>query len=415
MNKESSNEEKKGLREKILAWVEQLFLEKGFVVKRQGLVNGEGISHAFDLLAEYSPLPGSTIRIGVIIVDKNDITLDFVEKMLGWLDELHSLKIILIPLNKVDGKAKILAQKYGIDIVVPSRDVLSKLGYVVNHTNRYYVKPIIDLRIIAKKILEKTKRSLFRTSKCRFEKLVLTYYPLLEFQIELSHIKSEIEEAEVVEGKIVFDGLHGYIVKIDGDTLKTFKEYGSFIEIPEETYNILRVLTEERSAELDVLSARTRLDKHTLKSLLAVLSMHGLVDIYSDLVELKPLDAKVLFDISEWIKKHNNELLEAVPKEDDKTIVLQELIPIHKIKEILESLGARIDDVKTIYFPLYTVLLKESGNDVIKEKISLINGITGSECEELGVLLTNPDFIDHVRRKKGIDIDIEHNEKNSVR
>ena len=397
------------IREKILAWIEQQLVSKGFKVKRKGLVNGEGISHVFDLLAEYSPLPGSTIRIGIIVVDREDIGLDFIEKMMGWLGEFHSLKIILVPLKRVEHRAHLLAQRYGIDIVYPPYDILSKLDLEKTkvYTDQYRVRPIVDLGLIKKRVADKTKRSLFRTSKCSLEKLVLTYYPLIELKLELPRIKAEIEEAEVVEGKIVFDGLYGFIVTIDGGALRLRKEYGSFIKVPEEAFNILRVLSEEGSAELDVLSARTKLDQHTIKSLLVELSMHNLVEIYGDLVELKPLNTEVLVDLSDWVKRSGGELEPGIPIEDDVTIVLSEKIPLYRIEELLNSMGAEIIEVKTIYYPLYTALLKEISNGVSKEKIGVFNGINGVECEEIGTHLTTPEFIDRVREKKGIDLKAE--------
>gem|GEM_PF-2745798 len=413
LSEKTSDREKDSLREKILSWAEQALIEKGFEVKRKGLVNGDGISHVFDLLAEYSPLPGSSIRVGVIIVDQNDITVDYVEKMLGWLGELHSLKIILIPLRKVETKARLLAQKYGIDIVVPPQNVLSKIKHAIptNYTDKYYLEPVVDSKIITKKIIDKTKKSLFRSSKCKFEKLTLTYYPLIEFEVELPRVRTEIEEAEVVEGKIVFDGLYGYIVTISGGALKVMREYGSFAEIPEEAYSVLRVLSEERSAELDILSARTRLDQHTLKALLVELSMHGLVEIYSDLVELKPLNTDILTDLSGWITNNGGKIVDGVPEEKEYSIILWKNIPLYKIEEILNSLNAKIDKIKTIYYPLYTALLKELSNEVAKEKIAVYNGLTGIECEDLEVFLTTPEFISRIREKEGIQIDLGSEEK----
>ncbi len=400
------------LKENVVAWLQNYLLSNGYSVKRNTMLEGDGVKHVFDLMAETYPLPGSRVRIGIIIsIEK--INLDYIERLIGWLNEIKSLKIVLVPLAGVDAKAHILAMKYGIDIVTLPREVLKTLysGKSIKvHLNKYYVKPVVEKEKIIKKVLERTKPSIFRSPKCLFEKIALTYYPFIEYEIEVPRISTERGEAEVVEGKLVIDGIYGYLVIYSGEDFKIMREYGSLSEIPDEAHEILKILSEENSIELGALSARLKMDQYTLKSLLLELSMHGFIDIYGDLIEFKQLNTKLFLDLDSLLNRHNGELIEGEPVLDEEFIRLDEKIPLFRIEDLISSLGAKTISVKIIYYPLYTALMQELRGELKRDKILVFDGLAGNELNDLSINLTTPEFIDRVKTVKGImDIDADGN------
>lgn len=393
-------------KEQIASWLSQLLIERGFEIRRNAIVERDGIRHKFDLVAETVLFPGARIRLGIIIVE-HLIDTDFIEKLLGWIDELRFIKIIVVALNKVDHQAYSLASKYGIDIVIPPKELLSTEKNIIPRETGIeteYVEPKIGVSQVFDALISKVKPSIFRSTKCKLEKLALLYYPLIEINLELPVINKEVSEAEIVEGKIVFDGINGYLISFSGGHLSVSKEHGSLIEIPDDAQLVLKVLSEDRSAELAVLNARTRIDQHTLKSLLIELSMHGLVDIYGDLVELKGLDTKLFTDLNEWFKKHGLKTIKGEPTEDDKTIKLQHTVPLFKLEDIIKSLGAKIQSIKIIYYPLYVALVKEIRGEVLRDKLIVYDGITGGELEDFSILITSPELIENMKKINGYQL-----------
>ncbi|MET1160641.1 MAG: hypothetical protein ABWW65_06745, partial [Thermoprotei archaeon] len=249
-----------------IAWLKRELVKQGYRVSQNVLLDSEGIKHKFDLIAEKEILPGIKIRLGFILVS-DKVNVELVEKLLGWFDEYRSLKIIIIALDNVDPQAHLLATRYGIDILKPPYEVFAKTPtYEETHEKVLFIKPIVDVNYIIKFVKDKTKPSLLRPTKCVLEKLALVFYPLIKLSIELP-ISEEIRgSAEVIEGDLLIDGVNGFFAKINAYGLRIIRDYKSILEIPDEAINILRVLSEDKSIELEALSARTRIELHTLKS-----------------------------------------------------------------------------------------------------------------------------------------------------
>jgi len=398
------------IKERILSKIAEYLTSKGYIVYRNAIVRGEGVKHRFDLVAKQSPIPGSNINLGIIVVE-NNVNTDLVEKLLGWIDEIHSIKIILIPLSRVDREAQHLAQKYGIDIVSPvsvlsqikaGEEELLEAGHGIEV---YYVEPKLSVEQVAELFCHKLKPSIFRTTKYSLSKIALLYYPLIEQEVEITKAGEEEEEAEVIEGSLVFDGLTGHIVVNAGGSFKFLRELGSLSELPDEAIPILKILSEERSLEIGALSARTHIDPLDLKPLLVDLSMRGLIDVYGDLVELKTIDAKYLHNIEEKLRKYGATIKNGSPSIDNSGIKCEPLIPLYKLEEVMISLGIEVVKTKILYYPLYVALLEEEKGDIRKEKIVIVNGITGLEEPGFAQQLTIPEFFDKIKSVKGYSIE----------
>ncbi len=407
MDKEDEKSRSNDLKNNVISWIENTLSSKGFHVRRNAVIEGDGIAHLFDIVAEASPLPGSKITIGVIVSEDN-VNVEFIEKLIGWIDELHTVKIVVVPLKSVDPKAQMLAHKYGIDVISLPKEAFKHVREIVEGLNTYYVEPVSSLEIVIKKIRDKTKRSLFRSTKCIVNKIALVYYPLIEYKVELPRVSVETGEAEVVEGKLVFEGLNGYLIVGNGEFLKILHEYGSFVDIPDEAHSVLKILSEERAVELGVLSARTRLDQYMLKSLLNELSMHGFIDIYGDLVEFKNMNTRIFMDLDEWIKKHKALIKPGEPEENECIVKINVKIPLYKLDDLITCLGARIVNSKITYYPLYAALVSEVRGELRRDKIVAFDGVSSNEIEDFSLHLTTPEVIDKIKKIKGFEYKFEN-------
>jgi len=304
----------------------------------------------------------------------------------------------VVALGGVDSDARLLAHRYGLDIVSPPLDAFEEQQlYTSSSTgsNTVFAKPLLSIGKATEIISDEVKPSLFKPSKCYLEKLVLVYYPLIEYVAELPRIDTESVEAEIVEARLLFDGLNGYLVKINGGFLKILREYGSFTDLSDEALEVLRILNKERQVELGVLSARTKMDQHMLRSILVELSLHGFIDVYGDLAELKSIDTRLFNNIDDYFREYGVET--SIYKPVDDSLVLDINVPMHRIADLINGLGAKLINTRVIYYPLYVALLYESGENVRKEKIIVVDGVSGEKLEDFSIQIAGSDVLDRIR------------------
>jgi len=401
------------MKEKVVSWLENTLRVKGFEVKRSVRVEGSGISHAVNLLAEIDPLPDVKLSIGVIVLDK-PLSIDEVEKFIGWKSELPLTKLVLVPLTDIDGVAYTLALKHGIDVVIPSEDFLSS----IQATKAVYkeivackhIEPVIDFDSVYEKIRDKLKSSIFRRTQAKLEKLVLVFIPLTENLIEVAKIDGVGGGVEIVEGKTLFEALAGYSVRSRNGGIDIHEDYGSFADIPAEALEMLRALSEEPSIELGTLAGMLGMSIDRVKPLLQILAARGLIDLYGDLVEFKGINLDLFADIENIVSRHNAKIHEGEPSIGKGRLKIDVMISIPKIEEVLNSLRAKILNTRIIYYPFYVALLAENRNRAIYEKIVVIDGLSNEEAEGFTKIIANPKIIDAIRVNQGLEIGHEEKE-----
>ncbi len=391
-------------KEIVIAWLESKLREKGFEVKRGMVVEGEGIKHTLDLVAEMHPLPNVTISIGIIVLDR-EARVDDVEKLMGWKEELPLTKFVIVPLGGIDGSAYALALKHGIDVVVLPEDMLRgiELSKIISHEIKLcrHIEPVVPVDRIAEELRDKVKPSFFKRTKGHVEKLVLIFVPLIESRVEVAKTDVMTGEVEVLEGKAVFDGLHGYAVRGRNGSIDIHREYGSFTDIPIEALEVLRALSEEQSIELGTLAGKVGIGIDKLKPILEVLAARGLIDLYGDLVEFKGLSLDMFADIDSLITKYSAPVHSGEPSTDEKRLKLELMVPLPKLEDILMSLRAKVIEMRITYYPLYVALITEVKNGTVHEKLVVYDALSGEEVEGFSMLLAEPDIVDKVKEMKG--------------
>ncbi|HIP56685.1 MAG TPA: hypothetical protein EYH02_01230 [Ignisphaera aggregans] len=393
----------RGMKEIVTSWIESKLKEKGFEVKRDVLVEGEGVRHLIDIIAELRPLPNVTITLGVIVLDK-EVKIEDVEKLMGWKEELPLTKLVIVPLRGVDSYAHTLAVKHGIDIAMLPEDVVREIGLGKVFTRSLlcrHIEPVVSVDKILGKISEKIRPSIFRRSKGYVERIALMFIPLIESRVELVKSSTVTGEVEVVEGSAVFDGIHGYIVSSRDNVIDIRKEYGSFAEVPFEAIEIIKVLSEEQTVELGTLAGRVGMDVDKLRPLLEVLASRGLVDIYGDLVEFKGLNLDLFVNVDNLVTRYGAVVHEGEPVVNETRFKMELRVPISRLEELLMSMRAKVIDMKITYYPLYIALIAETKNETVHEKVVVYDALSGKEVEGLSSVLAEPGVIDRLKELKG--------------
>jgi len=393
----------RNMKETVISWLESKLREKGFEVRRDVVVEGEGVRHLLDIIAELRPLPNVTITLGIIILDK-EVRIEDVEKLMGWKEELPLTKLVIVPLSGIDSYAHTLAVKHGIDIVTLPEDVFREigLGKVVTYSLLCrHIEPVVSVDRIVDKVYEKIKPSIFRRSKGHVERIALMFIPLIESRVELVKSSVVTGEVEVVEGSAVFDGIHGYIVGSRNNSLDIYKEYGSFVDVPFEAIEVIKVLSEEQTIELGTLAGRVGIDMDKLRPLLEVLASRGLVDIYGDLVEFRGLNLDLFVNIDSLVTKYGATVHEGEPAVNETRFKMELRVPISRLEELLMSMRAKVIDMKITYYPLYIALIVESKNETVHEKVIVYDALSGKEVEGLSTVLAEPEVIDRLKELKG--------------
>jgi len=381
-------------REVVLNWVERILKSKGFNVVKDWVIESDGVSHRFDLFAEYDPIPGLKVLIGFIVA-MEPVNVELVEKIIGWITEFKRLKITILALNDVESEAETLASHYGIDIVRIPEEVLKNYRVERIEPNIYHVKPKVKIEEVIEEIRDEFKPG----SRRVFRKICIVYYPLLVFKVKLPVVNIDLDEASIIESDIVFDGIHGCLITSSGLHFKFKPEYGSFNDLPDEVYSILKIVSSYNRVELSSLTARLRYDQYKLKTLLNELSIRGLIDIYGDLVEYKGINQRDLVNMDEWLKRCECEVVAGRPVGEN-IVVLEPSVSIFKLEEFIRSINGVLEDFKILYIPLYVGLVDEVRNGVIIEKLIVYDAMDKSELEQFSTRLTIPEIIEKIKEVK---------------
>ena len=368
----------------ILSWITLRLNKMGFEVKRKYIIEGEGgVHHTLDLLALASPIPGLEIRIG-FVVHREILTINDVERFIAWRNELPVDKIALIVLSDIDPEAYELAKHYGIDIIRPVEELKLDLSKAKSYKffSEEYFKPKINVNDAIE--LMKKGHSILRRRR-KISSCALVYLPLIVIEAQISETDPFKTETRLVNTKLVFDGVQGYLVTREGETIGIDEVLGKFSDLSEEAINILRVISKEGTATLNDIEEAVGVLGEKLRAILGRLAEKSLIDLFGDMAEIRYSILAKTFDPLELVHTIRAEILKGVPDKSRGIIVLEPKAFISKFIELVEALNGHIEKVTIVYYPLYVGLLEE--NNGKQQKLVIIDGLTGVESKSLYKIL----------------------------
>jgi len=395
------------LKELVFAWLGNEFRKRGYTVVRDYVVESGGVKHRFDLLAEQEVVPGLRIVVGVVFVNngsRGSINADVVERYIAWKELLPLDSVTLVTMGEVTPEAMELAARFGIDIVVVGEDLLSRLRSEIRVPEAlegyYHVKHVLDLRRVVEFAEEGSEFLFLRKSKTRASSVGLVYVPLIVGEVEVSRSGAASEEIEIFRGKIVVDGVRGYLISLSGNTIDVNEDVGNLLEdLTDRAIDVLDVVSSESVANIASLGSRLEMDFDEIKKILDALSSKGLVDVYGDVVEFKGFDPKAFIDLEGFAAKNGGEILRGPPPRDEKGIAeLSVRVQLSKFERLLKSCRCKPLRIYVVYYPLYVIFLSEEDEER-REKVAVIDAVTGEEVERLARQLFDLDTIEYVRSR----------------
>ncbi len=365
----------------ILSWIALRLNKMGFEVKRKYIIEGEGgVHHTLDLLASASPIPGLEIRIG-FVVHRGILTVNDVERFIAWRNELPVDKIALITLSDIEPEAYELAKHYGIDIIRPVEELKLDLSKVKSY--RFFVEEYFEPKVSVKDAIELMKKaghSILRRRR-KITSCALVYLPLIVVEAQISETDPLKTETRLVSTKLVFDGVQGYLVIREGETIGIDEVLGKFSDLSEEAINILRVISKEGTATLNDVEETVGVLGEKLRAILGRLAEKSLIDLFGDMAEIRYSIISKAFDPLELAHMVKTEIVKGVPDKSKGVVVLEPKAFISKFIELVEALNGHIERVTITYYPLYVGLLEE--NNGKQQKLVIIDGLTGVESKSL--------------------------------
>lgn len=372
--------------EYVTSWIAARLSRMGFEVKRKYIIEGEGgVHHELDILATLSPIPGLMIRIG-FVVHKEVLTVNDVEKYIAWRNELPLDKIALIVIGDIEPDAYELAKHYGIDVIRPVEELRIDLEKVKGYKlyREEYIEPRVSARE-ALELLQRARHSILRRHR-KVTACVLVYLPIIVIEAQISEKDPLKTETRLVNVNLAFDGVQGYLIIREGDTIGVEEVLGRFSDLSDEAIHILRVISEEGTATLNDIEEVVGVLGEKLRAILGRLAEKSLVDLFGDMAEIRYSILSKSFDPRKTAKLVGAKIREGVLEKKEGVLILQPKTYISRFIELVEAINGHIDRISVVYYPLYVGLLEE--NNGKSQKLVIIDGLTGAEARSLYRILS---------------------------
>ena len=386
--------------EYVKTWIISRLKSQGFSIHTNYPILGEGhVSHIFDIVAESTPIPGTLLRVGFILI-RNNIDLDAMEKYIAWKSELPLDKIVIVALGGVDSEAFELAKRYGIDVVRPTEDLKidKSIWSKEKFYDEYHVEPVIGLEQALKIFSKKTnKTSILRRSKSRITHYALIFIPLVVLDTRIVEKDIVREEISVVEGKLVFDGLEGYAVVKEGFSIGIDEVLGKFSDFSTEAIAVLKRISEEGTIAITDIEEGLGVSKEKLRTILGRLSNKSLLDIFGDMVEVRYSILNKFIDPLAIAKVKNALIHHGVPTESKGRILLPLRTCITRFVDLVEALNGKVENIYIVYYPFYVAIKSENGEKT--SKLLILDGITLEEKNSLYKIFSNLDILEKIKEK----------------
>ncbi len=386
--------------EYVKTWIISRLKSQGFNIHTNYPILGEGrVSHIFDIVAEFTPIPGSLIRIGFILI-KDNIDLDIAEKYIAWKSELPLDKIVIIALGSVDSEAFELAKRYSIDIVRPIEDlnIDKSIWNREKFYDEYHIEPVVGLEQALKIFSKKTnKTSILRRSRSRITHYALVFVPLIVLDIHIAEKDIVREEVSVVEGKLVFDGLEGYAVVKEGFSIGLDEILGRFSDFSTEAITVLKKISEEGTVTITDIEEGLGISKEKLHAILGRLSNKSLLDIFGDMVEVRYSILSKFIDPLTIARVKNALIHHGSPTESKGRIVLPLRTCITRFVDLVEALNGKVENIYIVYYPFYVAIKSENGEKT--SKLLILDGIALEEKNSFYKIFSNLDILEKIKEK----------------
>lgn len=388
--------------EYVISWIAVKLSRMGFEVKRKYIIEGEGgVHHELDILATLTPIPGLVVRIG-FVVHKDLLTVNDVERYIAWRNELPLDKIALIALDDIEPDALELAKHYGIDIIRAVEELKIDLDKVKGYKlySEEYIEPKLSLRD-AIELLRKTKYSILRRHR-KVVKCALVYLPIIIIEAQVSEKDPIKDETKLVNIKLAFDGLQGYLIVRDGETIGVEEVLGRFSDISDEAIHVLRIVSEDGTATLNDIEESVGITGEKLKAILGRLAEKSLVDLFGDIVEIRYSVFSKSFNPREIANMAGVDVRKGLPEKGKGILVFEPKTYINRFIELVEAMNGHIDRITVLYYPLYVGLLEEDNGKA--QRLVIIDGITGVEARTLCRVLSEIETI-RIIENESADVD----------
>ncbi len=341
------------------------------------------MTHTVDVLAILSPITGVEIKLA-FVVDYKELTPEDVERYYVWKQEGRFDKIVVISAGKVDIEAYELAKRFGVDIVRAGRDVevkYSELGqYEVVH-----VHPLIS-KEVAIAALKKHEKG-FLKRKGKLVATALVYVPFFEIETEAIIRGPEEEAGEIKLISLTFDGIKGTLVIEEGGSLKPIRERGSYSELSDASLDVLRVLVKDGYKTISDLVMELKLGEGKVKAVANFLLNKALVDVYSDVIEIRKSLFSNTLSLVKMIKEKGAVMHEGEPPTEKGELVIFPRIEMDRLLAFIETFSRKIKGITLIYYPFYVGFIEESSNGETRRMV-VVDGLTCSEAPSMEWLLT---------------------------
>ncbi len=400
ISKNSLNTEHRNGSEYVKTWIISRLKSLGFNVHTNYPIAGEGhVSHVFDIIAEFSPLPNTVIRIGFILL-RNNVDIDVIEKYIAWKSELPLDKIIIVSLGRIEPEAFELAKRYNIDLVRPiedlniNRDILREGKFY----DEYHIEPVIGLDEALNILKSKSgKTSILRRNKSKLLYYSLVFIPLVVLRVQLAEKNIVKEEVSIVEEKLVFDGLEGYAVVKEGFSIGIDEVLGKFSDISSEALAVLKRITEEGTVAITDIEEGLNIPKEKLHTIFNRLSNKSLLDIFGDMVEIRYSLLNRFIDPLSVAETKKAEIHRGVPTESKGRIVLPLKVCITRFIDLVEALDGKVEKIYVTYYPFFIGVKSENGEKT--SKLIILDALTLEEKNSFYKIFSRLEILEKLGEK----------------
>ncbi len=386
--------------EYIKTWIISRLKSLGFEVHTNYPITGEGhVSHVFDIIAEFSPLPNTMFRIGFILF-KNNIDIGVIERFIAWKSELPLDKIVIVALGSIEPEAFELAKRYGIDIIRPIEDLNLSEGILKEGKlyDEYHIEPVVGLTDALEIFKSKSgKTSILRRNKSRLLYYSLVFAPLVVLDIHLAEKNIVKEEVSIVEEKLVFDGIEGYAVVKEGFSIGIDEVLGKFSDLSSEALAVLKRVTREGTVAITDIEESLSIPGEKLRTIFGRLSNKSLLDIFGDIVEIRYSLLNRFVDPLSIARTKKAEIHRGIPTEADGRIVLPLKVCVTKFIDLVEALDGKVEKIYVVYYPFYVGI--KSGNGDKTSKLIILDAITLEEKNSFYKIFSHLEVLEKIREK----------------
>jgi len=131
-----------------------------------------------------------------------------------------------------------------------------------------------------------------------------------------------------------------------------------------------------------------------------VLQSKGFIDYYGDYIEFRGIDLKSFANMERIVRRYGGKIVPGEPETEGKQGVVRLWLSISmkKLVDLLLSLQFEIERITVLFYPLYAVFIDEIEDGERREKLLLIDALSGAEAEGIYRVFTEVDILDRIKK-----------------